>query len=345
LNYSSLKVLLFGSGYPHEVGSFFWDALEELGCQREFLDTRHYYPRGRNKFERGAIKLLSKTFLPPLLNQGLVTRVKKFQPDFTLIIKGTGIYPTTLEKIKAIRKTSLVNYAPDDPFNAASCGEEIRDSIPYYDFYACTKKAIIQDVLNAGCKHAEFVPFAFSPKEHFPEAPGTRAEITRMRCDVVFIGGADAHRVEYFTALQKNSELKVHLYGNYWGQYPELRSSYRGYAYGRTFRMALGSAKIAPGFVRHSNRDGHSMRTFEIPACGGFLLAERTEEHEEMFEEDKVSVFFDSIDEFSDKIIYYSKNEKVRNDISNLGFDRIVNGDESYRKRLKSILDCIADYY
>jgi glycosyltransferase involved in cell wall biosynthesis len=198
------------------------------------------------------------------------------------------------------------------------------------------------DVQAAGCPRVIFVPFGYKPTVHYPEKPAAPEEHTRFDSDVVFIGGCDADRVPYFEALVKGlPNLRLHLYGGYWDRHSLLRRYYRGFALGRHYRLALGAAKIALNLVRRANRDRHVMRSFEIPACGAFMLAERTEEHLEWFEEGKEAAYFDSPDELVEKVRYYLSRDDERQRIAEAGHRKVTLGGHTYKARLIQILEAV----
>lgn len=83
------------------------------------------------------------------------------------------------------------------------------------------------------------------------------------------------------------------------------------------------------------------MRSYEVPACRAFLLAERTDEHQEMFVEVKEAEFFNTTEELIYKIIFYLKNDSERKKIARNGYHRIVCGNNTYLDRLKTILELV----
>ena len=89
---------------------------------------------------------------------------------------------------------------------------------------------------------------------------------------------------------------------------------------GRDFRVALGSTKIAVNLIRRGNRDDHVMRTFEAPACGAFVLNERTPEHLALLEEDRDAAYFSCEAELVDKVRYYLPKERERERIRQSGY-------------------------
>jgi spore maturation protein CgeB len=94
--------------------------------------------------------------------------------------------------------------------------------------------------------------------------------------------------------------------------------------YGAAYREAVWRSKINLSFLTHSNHDEFAHKSFEIAACGGFLLAERSEGHAERFEEDKEAVFFAGFEECAAKIRRYLPDEAARARIAAAGRERAV---------------------
>jgi spore maturation protein CgeB len=332
-----MRILLIGSGVFYGVSSFFRHALETMENQFIFLDEDRY--SGRSLFHRIAYRLLGRKPLSYWsFNREVRTLAQKFQPQIVLVVKGAFLSPRTLCQIKQTTGAFIVNYATDDPFNPANMTVDLVAGIRYYDLYVSTKRAIMDDLRNAGCSEVIYIPFGYAPELHFPEHPVSKDEINQFTSDVVFVGGGDKDRFPIMRSIETMPDIDLHLYGDYWNRDQLLASSYRGFVYGRDYRLAIGGSKISPCLVRRTNRDDHVMRTFEIPACRGFMLAERTETHLEWFEEDTEAVFFTTTEELIEKILFYVRNETERNRIAERGYLRVIQSNHTYTHRLRDIL-------
>ena len=100
--------------------------------------------------------------------------------------------------------------------------------------------------------------------------------------------------------------------------------------FNENYALAIASSKITLTFLSKINEDLHTSRSFEIPACGGFMIAERTSEHTTLFEENKEAVYFSSNNELLEKINYYLNNEIVRKEIINNALKRSKSSGYSY---------------
>ena len=84
-----------------------------------------------------------------------------------------------------------------------------------------------------------------------------------------------------------------------------------GEVYADDYARALTASRIGVGFLRQVCPDQHTTRTFEIPACGSLLLADRSEEHCSFFEEGVEAEFFGSEEELVDKARFYVGDERA----------------------------------
>ena len=339
-----MRILYAETSAYKPASAHFLEALEASAARGEhqfrFLDEAAFIKSSRSVVERIADRVAGR----PLngyqqLNRAIVEQAAAFSPDLILIGKGRWFTPAALEAAKKVSGAILVNWATDDPFNRADNSRELISSISLYDLYVCTKKEIMAEVRRAGCANVVYVRFGYKPEVHFPEPLATAEERDRFACDVMFVGGCDPHRAAYFEALiHAMPAVKLGLYGIYWERMRALRPYARGPVMARDYRLAVSGAKISVNLVRRANRDDHVMRTFEIPACGGFMLTERSLTHDELFHEDREAAFFTSPDEFVAKVRSYLPRDEDRATIAASGHRKITQGRHTYGDRLAEII-------
>ena len=166
-----------------------------------------------------------------------------------------------------------------------------------------------------------------------------------MGADVGFIGTFEKDRADKMLYLAKNG-IHVRVWGNEWGSYvgkhPNLQVENKP-IYDEDYRKAICATRINLCFLRKLNRDLQTDRTMEIPACGAFMLAERTDEHRVLFEEDKEAVYFDinKPEELLEKVKYYLSHEDERKEIALAGRRRCLKSDYSHEAALKEMLSKI----
>lgn len=335
------RLLLLDTTLYAPVSPFFVDAAADLGFEHHFVDEAPYLrPLETSLLHKVGFRLLHRRPLTRWrYNRALLAAARRFDPELVLTVKGAYIMPATLRRIKEETGAVLINYATDDPFNPANATPDLVAGISVYDIYACTKRAIANDVKRAGAQTVVHTMFGYKPSVHFPETPATPAEAQRFTSDVVFAGGADRDRLRDLEPLLAVGGLSLAFYGGYWERDPRFRPHARGFVRGREYRLALGGARIALCFVRRANRDGHVMRSFEIPACGAFMLAERTDEHLAVFREDEEAAFFGSPEELVDKVRYYLAHDEARQRIAQAGYTRVTTGRHTYRDRLRELVE------
>ena len=120
-------------------------------------------------------------------------------------------------------------------------------------------------------------------------------------------------------------------------RHPNLRVGGRD-LWGERCTQAICSFEINLGFLRKLNRDLQTTRSVEIPACGAFLLAERTAEHLEMFVEGREAEFFNTPHELLEKCRYYLSHTQSRLEIAAAGRDRCARSGYSYDAQVNQAL-------
>jgi spore maturation protein CgeB len=199
--------------------------------------------------------------------------------------------------------------------------------------------------LKPKIKSVKFIPFSFYPKIHSIPIYDSNDEI-KWGFDVLFVGTCYKSRKNVLEYIVKNldSKFRIGIFGNGWDTV-SFFSPLKKYIINKVLnydemQKAFYYSKISLGFLCKENRDDHTQRSFEIPACGGLLLAESTIRHEKFFKENESAVFFD-INNYSDllyKINILLKDHKLINKIKHNGQERVLELNATYKDRLKDIL-------
>ena len=268
-------------------------------------------------------------------SQEIVNNCRSYQPQWLLT---TGLSPIDASALKEIGKLGIrrLNFLTDDPWNKAHYAPWFFNALPHYDIIFSPRRANIPDLLKVGCRRIEYLPFGYDEALFYPET--VEQEIQTAIPDILFAGAADKDRVPYMHALIK-SGIQLALYGSYWEKYPETKAHTLGQADVPTLRSAIARAKICLCLVRRANRDGHCMRTFEVPAVGGCMLTEDTQEHRDIFGNEGENVlYFNSVSEMLDKTQWLLEHEQERQRLADNAYKSITKGHHTYGDRLKTML-------
>ncbi|MBN8551229.1 MAG: glycosyltransferase [Deltaproteobacteria bacterium] len=322
-------------------------ALQQLEISVSQVDTAARLPQLKLPYPLNAA--LSRAFTwstRPSIQSRILKTAALHQPQIVWIDKGINVLPSTLRKLREQQANiRLLSYSPDDMFNPQVTTRAYRDSIPLFDLHVTTKSFNVTELYAAGARDVLFIDNAFDPELHRP-VPTNEQLRSQYGGDVGFIGSYESDREEKLRFLASRG-IAVRI----WGDWPKRRSYPAGMLVegreliGEAYAQAINSFAINICFLRKASRDLQTTRSIEIPACGGFMLAERTCEHERLFEEAREAAFFSSKEELEAKTRYYLGNPEERSRIAAAGRLRCIEGSYSNVSRLSQVLDYLLSRY
>jgi spore maturation protein CgeB len=257
------------------------------------------------------------------LNRAVLEAVEREQANVLLCDKVLSLQPATLGNLRQSGVVT-VDYVNDNPYGPRrDPGWRLfRLAIPEYDLHAVPRRSSVADFREHGAPEVIEIRFTYEPTVHFaPPKQHDRAEPDRH---VSFIGTPYDNRGDFLARLWR-ARVPVDVSGSrlHWQAAlpPDAFAAvFRvGELKGAAYREAIWRSRINLAFVTHSNRDQVAHKSFEIAACGGFLLAERTPEHLACFREDEEAVFFSDFEECRAKIDRYLNDEPARARIAAAG--------------------------
>ena len=337
-----MRILFLGENWYGSCARACCYALRRLGHDVSDIDAQTVFPQLHWRSSRAVRRLFDRRLIAEY-NHLVLDVASAFSPDMLLAFKARDLAPQTLQTLRS-QGIALYNYYPDT--SAFAHGSLLPRALPEYDCVFFTKKFLHKDVTaHTSLKASVFLPHGYDPELH-KLWPLDQKDLAQYTCDVGVIATYTQQKEKLLSKLVAlKPDIDLQIWGNQWERCSSGNLSkfikgapLNGTSYAkalRAFRISLG---IMSGEVKGASQgDETTTRTYEIPACGGFMLHERTQEVLELFEEGKEVACFDSVKELAGKIDYYLAHPHERAAIAAAGHARCVPA-YSYDNRMKDII-------
>jgi len=279
------------------------------------------------------------------LSDELILQARRLRPEFLLVFKGRFILPGTISALRGLG-VRCYDFYPDVSFRAH--GPHLPRTLPEYDWVFTTKSFGLSDMREQlGVTRASVMMFAFDPDLHHPMRLSA-SDLELFDADLSYIGTWSPKKETLLAeVIRSRPELKVRIWGEQWWKATIAADTLRPAIGGREilgaeFVKAICASRINLSImsekrVGSSSGDQVATRTFSVPACGGFVIHERTDEVLALFRENEEIVCFSDASDLIAKIDRYLADGSRRRQIAQRGMDN-VRANHSWDNRIREIL-------
>lgn len=302
------------------------------------INPSNFISRANSRFSKIINKLVYRSAVHQY-NDEIISLAISMRADVFLAVKGSYILSETIEELKSLGVVT-VNYYPDVHFSFKQLNV---DSLAKYDLFFTTKSFQLEYLRNLlGEEKVFFLHHGYSDYVHRPPVPQLLNSYVH---DLVYIGTYSDSKKHFLESIKNEfTSINFSIYGNGWNKIgrSNLQKCIEGVAlnssaYARTINSSKINLAIHSGVVDSSGwEDLVSTRTFEIPACKGFMLHVDSKEVNELFNTDsEISTFHDEMT-LCEKIEEFLTDDSRRNEMTELAYQRCV-PNYGYNYRVKAI--------
>ena len=306
------------------------DALIGLGASVESVTVPPY---------RGILRkidwvLSSRVQMSPgiaQLNREIRERFARRPYDILWLDKGWLIQPRTLRSIRA-KVSTIVILNNDNPWGGHERGmwRLHKGIIPLVDEILTPRYSVVRSYERRGARRVSVVDFGFAPERQFrPDRPTVKEH------DICFIGsalkdgdGIRPPRTRFLLDLAKRLPGLISVFGPGWEK--ALKGSEHNFkvvadgVWDDQYRETIWKSKVNLAFITRDNWDETSHRAYEITACGGCLLSERSSRLEQIFTAGQEAMFFSDAAQCADLARWLLNDDQLRQRISGAGHARVL---------------------
>jgi spore maturation protein CgeB len=283
-------------------------------------------------------------------NRALLETARRLRPEVIWIDTGYWVRSATLQKLRN-QGCFLVHHITDALY-ARHWRVRLRrrlfvETLSAYDILFTTNAD--DQRLHAASQRplALLTDLGYDDRRFTPNPPPAEAA-AKWSNPIVFVGHYEKHTEEGAIALI-NAGLPVRIYGHPpWFASPnrtKLGDALRPSLNNDDYAYALKCAQIGLCFVSVLNYNQTASRSFEIPGSGTFLLAVRTGQHLQCYEEGREAEFFGSSEELVRKAQYYLDHPDERRAVARRGLERCRSSGYSWGRLMARDWDRVLQIY
>jgi hypothetical protein len=332
------KVLFVGDGWLGSNAVSMANGLRLAGCDVLAIDTQKI---NRPKRLTGAWLTRKMRGRPRIadvdsIHLRIEAAATEWRPDVLFCFKTIWLDQNRLLSMPVSRR---IHYSADDVSNPYNTTSDYLDLESAWDAVVTTKSFNVRELIARGVRNPIYVKSAYDPAWH--------RRVARRRPDaytVGFIGNARPDRIETISTLARHYGKSMVVAGPGWGRHSRggrMPAEIRSGAYGEGFSQLVADTIANLVLLNSDNRDLHTCRTFEVPAAGGLVIAERTSEHMEIYEDGRSALLFSEMDELEDILSRVSRDTRGFEQVAARGYRSIVGGRHSYADRAQEILGVV----
>lgn len=328
------RLLIIGGSHLTAVGSSLHRAAQAAALPVDYMSADEAY-RGPRLLRAIWWRCFDhRPFRMHWFNKQVVQTCRRHQISHLLCAGNLPLLRSTLETLQCDGRTTAA-WLTDDPWNPAHGSRWFMSGLGSYSKLFTPRLANLAQLEALAPERVQYLPFGYEPTYFYPSE---RSQDAVAKHDVFFAGGADRDRIPVMHALIQ-AGLNLGLYGDYWYRYPETKAAFSGYANPTDMASLIAHSRLSLCLVRRANRDGHSMRTYELAAAGACILAEDTNEHRQLFGSDGDAVlYFRNDHEAVSKAAMALKSPQLCIALQTSVLSIVRETDHSYASRLRTIL-------
>ena len=274
------------------------------------------------------------------INESFLELASSFCPELVMVFKGLHVLPGTIGCLQELG-AKVINCHVDECFNAAYTKSYTAESFRLYDMHFSMRPHLFDEYRQKGARAIGFYECGYDPTVFYPVS--TNGQAIR-RCQVSFVGSWSPDRTELIKSLAELSG-QVDIWG--WGWQRAKRQLgkcanikiWNRLAYLEDFSKVVAGSDICLNILTPANQDQTNLRNFEIPACRGFQLAQRSKQILKTFSENESIACYDGPEELREKVVYFLEHERERVAIREKGYQLVTGGGQRFVDRCRSVLE------